>query len=283
MISLERKIAVASHSIEKGLSREDFRYGFGSNALKLLLTSMLRYERYGFPLTRDKYETAIAVIQAYINRHSNMSLDVDYLKQFLETRRVDGSHLGGSVDCYSSQILTYKDSNFMLLSSNRVSVRNFSIIPVKSQTIYEAIEIAKKTPSACNRQPWKVRIIRDEKLLKDLLSLQAGLNGDARNLKVLLVITTMFNYSSFPKERYQGYTDTGMFCMSLIYALTSLGCATCPLNSNFNFKKDKIIRKMLKIGVDEGLVMFLAIGNYPETFKVPISQRDKISSKILEY
>ena len=64
-------------------------------------------------------------------------------------------------------------------------------------------------------------------------------------------------------EHYQHWIDGGMMSMSIIYALHSLGVASCPLNWSQTPKADKALRKALKIENNQTVIMMIAVG-YPE-------------------
>lgn len=67
--------------------------------------------------------------------------------------------------------------------------------------------------------------------------------------------------------------------MSLVFAITYNEIATCILNAMFN--KNKEIRKLLGIEEPEIFIGFIALGTYPDKFKVPASLRDS-STKCLK-
>ena len=67
-----------------------------------------------------------------------------------------------------------------------------------------------------------------------------------------------------------------MFAMSLIYALHSLGLGTCCLNWCVNNTEDKLLREFIPIEDKEVVIMMIAVGNLPDEFDVPYSQRKPI-------
>ncbi len=52
--------------------------------------------------------------------------------------------------------------DFLELAERRVSVRGFTEAPVAEEALDAVIEAARLAPSACNRQPWHLVVIRDE-------------------------------------------------------------------------------------------------------------------------
>src|SRR5699024_9003022 len=117
--------------------------------------------------------------------------------------------------------------------------------------------------------------IKNPLLVKKVLQIQGGLRGKRENLNKILVVTADKQYMAHAHERNQTYIDGGLFAMSLIYSLTSKNIATCALNASFSYKQDKDMREFLSIHESEDLILFIAIGSYPENFRIPKSFRDK--------
>ena len=175
------------------------------------------------------------------------------------------------------QILDNSQFPFKKFSDSRSSIRDYSETMVDSNLILEALNIAKNTPSACNRQPWKVHIISNKKFINDILTLQNGFKGYGENLRTLLLITSNNRFLSSIHERNQGFIDAGLYSMNLMYAFHSLGIATCPLNAALSLENDLKVRRILNISDNENLCMFIALGNYKNvvvTTKSPTKELD---------
>ena len=63
-----------------------------------------------------------------------------------------------------------------------------------------------------------------------------------------------------------------MFCMSLIYTLYSKGFATCALNWDVPYNREDKLKRILNMG-NEAIMMFIAVGNYPDEFDVAQSEK----------
>ena len=61
--------------------------------------------------------------------------------------------------------------------------------------------------------------------------------------------------------------------MSLLYALEAYGLAACPLNAMFSRSQDVRTRKLLGIPDYELPIMYIAIGNFPESVPICKSTR----------
>ncbi|MBY8908372.1 nitroreductase family protein [Salinicoccus roseus] len=280
---LRAKITINYHSIEKGLSHKNPRLGFGQQPMNLLLKSLSEYKKLGYSTQDIRYQTGISTIQEYIELHKENNFEVSELEnKFNQLRVTERYNNGGALSYKKEKILEKRLSNFAILAKNRVSVREFSEDPVNIDDINEALDIAMKTPSVCNRQPWKVFVIKNKETKNKVLNIQGGFRGFGENVDTLLVLCSDNYNLSGPTERNQGFIDTGMFSMSLAYALEYKGLATCFLNAALNKKKDKAIRTLLNIQDNHNIVLFIAVGNYPDYFKAPKSQRDDFK-EIVEY
>lgn len=263
------------HAIEKGLSNQNFRKGFGQRALYSLEKAMTEYKNANFPLDEERFLSAIIVLQEYCKAHEYQPEYCSDIENFLKKFNIDPPNLlVGAVRHQKEEILTYSKSNFFDLALNRISVRDFSPTDVEDGLIFNSISIAMKSPSACNRHPWRVHYLKDTGILEKVLVLQGGLKGNGENLQKLLLVSVDLRYYLNVNERNQGYIDGGLFLMSLVYALTYNGVATCILHAMFNRKREDDIRKLLRLDESEILIAFIALGNYPDTFKAPASLRD---------
>jgi nitroreductase len=275
------------HRLEKGLSHKYFRIGFGERALNELVLNLNKYFISGFNKEHSRVKTALSVLNQYILRHKKSTIDLASIKDTLKKYSFydnsianDLCELGG-VNSYSKKhILKMSNSNFTNLSKSRHSVRFFDSSEVLLEEVLDAISIAQKAPSVCNRQGWFVRVIKSESIINTFRKVHNGFSSESQNLNCLILVSFRKDYFSYPLERNQGYTDSGLFSMSLLFALTSKGLATCPLNANLTRNNEKKIRSVLEINKDEGLVMFIAVGHYEDTFYSPKSHRDDIDDVV---
>ena len=158
----------------------------------------------------------------------------------------------------------------------RYSIRNFTDEEVDYNLIEQAIRMAQKTPSVCNRQSSKVYIFRNEEDRQLVLSYQNGNRGFGHLVnKVLIVTSDLQNFVSVG-ERNQCWIDGGMYAMSVVYALHSLGLGTCCLNWSVEYEVDRRLRKAANIPDSEAVIMMIAVGHIPEQLSVAQSPRKSI-------
>lgn len=279
--NLRSKITFHYHAIEKGLSNSNLRLGFGKRAFKELFWAMDEYINRGYPTNDYRFQSAISVIKSYIELHQMHSFSIQWIEDQMEKYsnylNEDNLELGGSKIIRASELPEFGNIPFESLSKSRYSVRDFGIGELDDSKVFEAINIASKTPSVCNRQAWKVRFIKSPDKVKNTLIIQNGLTGNGENLNKLLVVTADKQYMNGGHERNQTYIDGGLFTMSLLYALTSKGIASCTLNASFDLKRESKMRQLLQVKESEDFIAVIAIGTYPDTFKVAKSPRDDYS------
>jgi nitroreductase len=270
---IQSYIDIESHAIEKGLSFKYPRVGFGEQRVIRLLENLQRYT--------DKFhdteflKNPVNVIIDYIKyqekhgiRNATIIKKVDDLLNKYKIPLLAGE--GGAKLIKRSEIIPKID--FKTFAEQRHATRNFSEIPVSNDVIIAAIEIAKKSPSVCNRQSWHVHLFNSHEIKNRLLIFQKGNKGFTEYIDKVVLITSNLN-SFFIQEIHQGYIDGGLFAMSFIYALHSFGIATVPLTTSFPFYYRHKLYKEFSIPKNEIPIMMIGIGNYPEEFMVAVSKR----------
>lgn len=219
--NIEAKIIFHYHSLEKGLSNINFRLGFGKNAYTQLIEALEAFIQNDYNRNSIAFLSGISVLNEYVLKHQETSVDVSYIKSKLEklngNRKIE--ELGGIFTLHKNQIITASKSNFETLAMNRYSVRDYSNKVIDDEKISKALQIASKTPSVCNRQPWNIYILKNKELINNVLEVQGGFIGHGNNIGALILIASNNHFLSDYTERNQGFTDCGMFSMSLIYAL----------------------------------------------------------------
>lgn len=162
--------------------------------------------------------------------------------------------------------------DFVQLAQNRYSVREYASKPVSQDLLDKVYEVSMKTPSVCNRHATRVYQITYPEKIATALKIQGGFNGYGMP-PVLLLITSDIRAFMNNDERNEPFVDGGLFSMSLLYALEAYGLAACPLNAMFSLSQDRKTRALLNIPDYELPVMYIAVGNFPESVPVCRSTR----------
>lgn len=282
---LQGRIIAHYHVIEKGLSLKNPRPGFGANVVNNLLLLLKDYEEnYGLD---EVSKVAINVLYSYYKFNLTHNCDNEQLYQKIikikDEKSVNDEYLseGGTIEIKKAHIHKSALINFKDFVNTRHSIRNFGTGDVDIKLITEAVSIAIKTPSVCNRQTWKVHVYSHEEIKNKILSHQNGNRGFGQYADKVLIITSDLNYFTGSSERNQCFVDGGLFAMSLIYALHSLGLGSCCLNWCVSHKTDKLLRKDAGLKESETVIMMLVVGNLPDELSVANSARKAVEEVLV--
>ncbi len=282
--NLEARIIFHSHAIEKGLSHEQIRPGFGGRALRLLTEAMSVYIGQGYTRTSRAYVTALSVLKEYQLLHDSLGVMDTPLATAPEWLLAEvsstSSSLGGVKEVAVPRSERDLPRSFDDVVFARSSIREFGSGEVDSGDLRAAVAVASRAPSVCNRQGVRVRIITEPDLVTAALDIQGGLNGYPRPPTLLVVTSDVRGYVS-ADERNQPYIDGGFFAMALLLGLESRSLAACALNANFGRQRDEEMRMLLGAEEWEAFIMFVAVGPFPESVKVPKSFRYSVDELVV--
>lgn len=170
------------------------------------------------------------------------------------------------------------DIEFKQLVFQRHSVRVFADEEVPDNVVADCIRVAQHSPSACNRQAVRIHVYSDKRDIRTILQHQNGNSGFGNGVKKLLLVSYDCRAVLSSSERNLPYLDSGLFAMTLIYALESQNVASCCLNLNNYWFRDVALRRACGIPGWERPVLLIAIGRPPLSYKVPVSARASAES-----
>jgi nitroreductase len=283
---LRALITAHYHSIEKGLSLRDPRPGFGADAVSELIYNVaLYFKSYG---AVNHLSVPLNVLRCYIDFNRVYGIENSALeKRLTEFEQLYQKTLGALPSGGGVRKLTREevmnaiqgvDADFFM---KRYSIRQFSDEDVPMELIEEAVRRAQKSPAVCNRQSGRVWVVTGGDNVKQILDIQKGARGFEHANKVLVITSDLCNFQSF--ERYQSWIDGGLFAMSLVYALHSLGLGTCCLNWSVEYTRDIKLKRFLKMSQSETVIMLLAVGVLPQELMVAESCRKSLSEVLVTY
>lgn len=279
-----------AHAIEKGLSRSNFRAGFGKVAVPGLAKEMNAWLAAGHDIDDSFLQSSAAVMQSYFQRHAELGEDVSHFRQLFSQPVQDlidnTTHKEGGV-LSADQIReisdeTENENRFLDVMYGRRSVREFTGQPVNDADIARAVQIAMQAPSVCNRQGARVHQFEDPATIKSVLEIQGGFSGYEMPPRLLLV-TADLDAFLFAPERNQPFVDGGLFMMSLLLGLTQVGLGSCSLNTAMGTEKEAKIRSLINIPDHEVFISFIAVGHYDHNVLVPRSKRTSMTDVLLRH
>ena len=264
------------HGLEKALSLQSPRPGFGQDKARLLTKTLDRW------LAHDPANAvvgaAIASLHAYRDFQRGHAIDLPWLDAWLDTaaqKSVPVSlQTGGAHKIHKADVLAATAGVGPAFFAARHSIRNFGPGEVPLEAIEKAILMASKTPSVCNRQGPRAYCFANA---MDALQWQPGNGGFGHLASRALVITSDLQAFSAPGERHQAYVDGGLFAMSVVYALHSMGYGCCMLAWSTRAAKEDALRQALRIPQNEVVIMMIAVGQLPDEVMVAQAWRRPVS------
>lgn len=272
---LEARIIAHYHVLEKGLSMSETRLGFGLDIVNNLIQLLKKYQ-INFGEFSLQCKAGIATLKAYIDFHNENNFEIakvendaeDLVRNFFWE-----SNFAGTKYILQNELIVNAEKPFKEFAFSRSSIRNYTEEDVDLNLIYEAIQIAQKSPSVCNRQSSKVYIVQGRKKINEVLSIQNGNRGFGHLANKILVVTSDLQSFEGVRERNQSYIDSGLFSMSLLYALHYNRLGACTLNWSVEKDRDIALRTILSIPDSEVVSLMISVGHIPELVKVTCSPR----------
>lgn len=268
------------HKIEKALAFSQPRTGFGKVVLVRLIEHTDFYVRHFG--TDTSVLCAAGVLLSYQAFHDDRGAR-PALPDLVEKARAwkskttladaEDCQTGGVINCTREQIHGRGKMDLSEFFFSRHSIRQYAPDPVDAELVDQAVRMAQRTPSVCNRQSPKVYVYLDPAERKKVIQCQKGNAGFGDQATGVLVVTADTRAYFSVGERYQAWIDGGMFAMSLVYALHSLGIGSCCLNWSVEKTADRELRRVAHIPESECIIMMISIGHLPESFVVAQSQR----------
>ena len=119
-----------------------------------------------------------------------------------------------------------RDMNFLELSKNRYSCRNYQDLPVEKEKLDYVMECVRLAPSAVNKQPWLFRIISEESEKTQLLKCYRRDWLATAPMYIVASILHDEEWVRFDKKPH-GNIDIAIAVEHLCLAATEQGLATC--------------------------------------------------------
>lgn len=276
---IEYSMLLIDHTLEKGMSNLNPR-PFGVEKVKALMKLINEYKKMGgtnsfaFSLTINTLKSYLSFYEKknWINYNEYKELSV-FLKEYDDILFLPS----GSFDLKKSDFILDSKIDYEKFLTSRHSVRNYSIKKIADDDINKAVNMAIKSPSACNRQMCKVYYISTDNNIEIVKKYAKGLgNFNFNNGIQFFVITFDINSFNFYGDRNYGWFNAGLFSMNFVNALHSLEIGSCFLQFGNTNKEEMKLKKLLNIPENERIAVILAAGYYDEISRIPYSTRKSI-------
>lgn len=275
---LSSELIFQYHKLEKGLCLPpESRRFFGADAARETCRLLGEWLDSGNDRDASVFRAALETLRAWRKRadetppaqgeHAALIEAVDHLLAMAPAQvelntPITAQHVNGS---------TFETLHELMLS--RRSTRDFDGTPVDFALVEQAISAAQLSPSACNRQPWHLHFYTEPEAIRAMLALQNGNAGFGQTVPLLAVVTADMGSFFDASERIEPALDGGLFLMSFLLALKSLGLSSCCLNWCVQPETDRRGHEIGHIPYSEKILTFLAIGHARPGAVVPRSAR----------
>lgn len=265
-----------AHRLEKGLLIQNPKPMWGwEKAEKMVM--LLKNNNDTFSTT-----TAKAVLSAYLAAKSKSQYqeDRDKCADFLNKtgfQPISFDKIGGSISVEKTNFSQEELSTIEKLFNTRHSCREFSDKHVSKEDISEAVNLALRCPSACNRQPFRVYAIEPSKL-EQKLGHKLQYSGD----RTLVITGDVRAFQS--SEMFDWIVSPAIFAGYLTLSLHSLCIGSCVVRKDLLVDADynKAIRAITGMSESERIILELFIGYYKDEYISPASNRNDANG-IIKY
>lgn len=259
--SEEYEIMQLAHRLEKGLINKNPKTMWGWE----------KAERLAFLLNRNRdkrsFSTGVSVLQSYLTNKAEVK-DEKYLAiELKEKYSLPYSPLCGGLMTINEPL--FNEAEVLCIKkfiNSRHSTRNFDSKEIDYDKVNEAIQLAMRCPSACNRQPYKVYIISDK-----IRSAKLGVSDESA---ASLYITGSIDAFA-ETELMDWVVSPSIFAAYLTLTLHCYGYGSCVYRKELigDRKYNKSVSMLCDIPNTEQLILELRIGQYPQIINAAVSNR----------
>ena len=264
------------HTIEKSLAMPDFEPGHGKERVLVVCGDLVKYRELGFSTDNVQYISALQAVDEYRRVHEDAHVDLGPELNKAIHLALDGQQFPEFDQPSADADDFFPSMDFESFAKSRHSVRAFSNKIIAQHILEKCVDIARTTPTACNRQPNKAYVVTDKALIKKIIMMQGGGRGFAEKAAALFIITSdvhMFSCS----EICEAFKAGGMYTMNLLYALHGEKIGACPLEWNEGTTNDNALRSLIGISDAEEIIMLVAAGYPLEHFRYVASKRNNLN------
>lgn len=169
------------------------------------------------------------------------------------------------------------ENGFLTLASDRYSCRSYKSESVPATALEVILEAARMAPSACNRQPWRIRIIDEsDKAAREAVS--SAYNREwVRSAPEYLIVCKVPSEAWVRQSDNHNHADIDVAIITehICLAATSLGLGTCWI---CNFDVDKLHEAL---GLPEEVIPAVVIPlGYPADVE-PLKKRKSLGEILI--
>jgi len=269
-------IIAHTHTLEKGLSHFELR-PFGEQKVKIiidLLKKQLGFENYERLFSFINGINSLREYKKVYEEHKWIYFpEYKKVSEFLEKYEKIKEQKNGAYMMTREELKKDYDIDYYKFIKSRHSTRNYKNMILQIEDIKKAVNMAKYSASACNRQYIKVHYYPKGKMRQNVIDYSLGKGGLYLEGVNTFIITFDMNGLTGAGERNQGYFNAGLFSTNFVNALHSLGIGTCFIQFANSVKEEEILKKLNEIPSNERIAVILYAGYYDDKSIFCVSPR----------
>ena len=284
---------ISAHSVEKGLGLRNVQPGHSGQVVDALLDRLLSLCNDKNRIAQFAFRETLRVVIAYMDFQKQFDtsqfqmypvikkkyttlcerLGDDYMNHLRKELKAGASFYS------KEQLIPVAGVDFEEFVISRHSIRTYEQKPIETDVIRKAVELANRSPSACNRQASYVYFCSRQELVAEvdqLITGSAGFKGEVPNY---LIVTTDRSYFS-QEEQFQWYINGGIYLSYLSLALHSQGIGHCLMQWKAFHKTEKSLKNIMGISKTEAIIAVIGCGYYPDQVRCIDSQRKEVKDTL---
>jgi len=210
----------STHRIEKGLimrpRREVFAEGYIEQAVEQFASLAQKGDKSGEDGDPLLTWTADVLAAYFAAVNSSPTIERARSRYHEVLRQIQYQPGDGKPYHRDLKPLNIRYEDLLELARRRRSVRWYEQRPVPRDVIDRAIEVARWSPSACNRQPFEFRIFDDPELVRRVGALPMGAAHFFEKFPCLVVVIGKMRAFSQERDRHVMYIDVGLSGRQLV-------------------------------------------------------------------
>ena len=284
--SLGYESIIHTHTLEKGMEHFELR-PFAVKKTGYIMSLIRRESKF------ENYKNTFAFINGinslreykkiYENHGWTSKEEYKKVKNFLSNYTEVEQQKAGAYILTKKELEKDYNIDYLKFVKSRHSTRNYKNIPIKLEDVKAAVEMAKYSASACNRQYIKLHFYPSGKMRDNVIHYALGKGGLYLEGVNTFIVTFDVNGLMGIGERNQGYFNAGLYSTNLVNAFHSLGIGTCFIQFANSVKDEEELKKLNNIPEYERIAVILFAGYYDEKSIFAVSSRKDVNEILIEH
>ena len=284
--SLGYESIIHTHTLEKGMEHFELR-PFAVQKTEHIMNIIKLESKFENYKNTFAYINGVNSLREYkrIYERHNWTDKEEYTKvnEFLKKYEKVEEQKAGAYILNKTELEKDYKIDYLKFVKSRHSTRNYKNAPLKLEDVQAAVEMAKYSASACNRQYIKLHYYPSGKMRENVIHYALGKGGLYLDGVNTFIVTFDVNGLSGAGERNQGYFNAGLYSTNLVNAFHSLGIGTCFIQFANSVKDEEDLKKKNDIPEYERIAVILFAGYYDEKSIFAVSPRKDIKELLIEH